>query len=68
VADWSEYRIIFHPCVVLVVMENIRTITGRSEYLGTKIDWRITEPSKDFAKIFTLAPSQVEIIRTYKDK
>jgi hypothetical protein len=42
-----------------MIMENLPTITRRGEYLGTRIDWRIAEPTKHFTKIITLAFSKV---------
>jgi hypothetical protein len=45
-----------------MIVVNDRAITGRGKNLGTTIDRRITEPSKNLTKILALAFSKVEII------
>ena len=62
VALWPENRIVLYPRMVLMVMVDVHTIAGRGENLGTTVDRRITEPSKDLAKIFAFTFSKVEII------
>ena len=48
--------------MVLMVMVDVHTVAGRGEYLGTTVDRRITEPSKNLSKIFAFTFSKVEII------